>query len=157
MWLIPNIIIVAVFTVGGCLPGNAHFFRTIADPGRGFGAVNFMEPQQRRPLQEGTWGGTGILMNVTADSASVELDCADGEITEKILMDKNGNFSAAGNFKRQHPGPVRPNEPPPAAARFTGKASGNKMSLRITLTADGSVFGEYTLEQGRNGRIVRCK
>ena len=117
---------------------------------------NNMELQQGKPLPEGTWGGVGIQMNINADSASIEFDCADAEIPGKILIDKNGSFSAQGKFNRRHPGPVRRNEPPPADAKFTGRVSNNKMTLKITLTSDRTDAGEYTLELGRNARIVRC-
>ena len=95
-------------------------------------------------------------MSVGADSTTIQFDCADGEVPGKIYLREDGTFSADGTFARRHPGPTRPNEPPPAAARYTGKLSGNKMTLKITLTADGSDAGEYMLEQGRSGRVVRC-
>jgi hypothetical protein len=115
-----------------------------------------MEPKQRRPLPEGDWGGDGIRLVIGANSASVELACSNGEIPGKIYTDKEGSFAIDGTFKKQHPGPTRRDEPPPADARYAGKVSGDKMSLRITLASDGSLVGEYILEKGRNSRIVRC-
>jgi hypothetical protein len=156
MWMVTKMLVLVTLTAGIFITESGNALRKLADFNRPSGEVNYMEPQQRKPLPEGTWGGTGIRMTVNADSASVQLDCADGETTERILADRNGNFSAAGKFRRQRPGPVRPNEPPPADVRFIGKVSGNKMSLRIILDSDGSVYGEYNLEKGRNGRIVRC-
>ena len=115
-----------------------------------------MDLPQGKPLPEGTWGGVGIQMDVNEDSTSIAFDCADAEIPGKIIVDKNGNFSARGKFNRRHPGPIRPNEPPPVDAKFAGRVSNNRMTLKITLTSDGTAAGEYTLEHGRNARIVRC-
>lgn len=156
MWLIPNILIFIALTAE-ILPFGSGVSKRSRDAFElASGAVNVMNPQQRRPLPEGNWGGDRIRMSVSADSSSIELDCANGAIPGKILVDKNGSFSVSGNFHRRRPGPTRPNEPPAEAAQYIGKVSGDKMSLRITLTSNGSVVGDYVLEKGRNGRIVRC-
>jgi hypothetical protein len=150
------ILFIAALSIETWSVRSGELARPWAGSGINFRVVNYMDLQQRKPLPEGTWGGVGIQMDVSADLVSIAFDCADAEIPEKILLDKSGNFAAVGKFRRRHPGPVRPNEPPPVDATFAGRVSGNKMTLKISISTDSQSLGEFVLEQGRNGRIFRC-
>src|ERR1700682_4131246 len=55
----------------------------------------------------GSWGGEHIVLDVSAKSAEVEFDCAHGQITQSMTIDKDGDFDVAGTFTPEHGGPVR--------------------------------------------------
>src|SRR6266536_1964152 len=72
-------------------------------------------------IAKGEWGGMHINLNVTDSSASIEYDCAHGEITGPLTLDRRGRFDLKGTHSREHGGPVRINEPDNSQpARYTG-------------------------------------
>lgn len=108
-------------------------------------------------LSPGAWGANGIALDVTDAGAQVEYDCASGEITEKLNLDSDGNFSVNGTHTPRAPGPIRVGfEPKPEAARYEGKISGDAMTLKVILTASGTTVGEYALKRGVTPRMHRC-
>jgi len=105
----------------------------------------------------GMWGGQGISMEVTDSGATLEFDCASGTITEAVVLDSAGKFSAKGRFARQRPGPTREEddtEGQPAA--YSGVVDGENLTLTITLTKNSEKVGDFTLAHGKMGRIRRC-
>ena len=105
----------------------------------------------------GTWGGDEIRLVIGADMSTLEYACAEGEISEKLMIDKNGNFDLKGVHMGRTPGPTYEDRPPKReAAHYKGHISGNTMSLKVTLTETNSVIGEFTLERGKTGRMHRC-
>ncbi len=111
----------------------------------------------RTTVSSGTWGGNGIAIVVEPKSARIEYDCAHGEITETLTIDKNGYFDAKGIHVREMGGPIRqdsPNQGQPA--RYTGRVVANGMTLKVTLTDSGTVVGDYDLDHGRNPRLHKC-
>jgi hypothetical protein len=112
----------------------------------------------REPVATGTWGGRGIALEVQKDGAKAEFDCARGEITEALMMDKQGRFEARGIYVRERMGPDREGESPERhAARYTGSVSGKTMQLTVTLTHSGEAAGSFTLTHGRTGRLHKCQ
>jgi len=105
----------------------------------------------------GAWGGDGIGLDISSDTSKLQYACAEGEITQKFIIDKNGDFDLLGVHMALTPGPTYEDRPPKReTARYTGHISGNTMNLKVTLTTTNSVIGEFTLEQGKTGRIRRC-
>jgi len=105
----------------------------------------------------GQWGGMGISLTVGQDSSRIQYDCASGEITEKLTVDRNGNFSARGFHTHRTPGPEREDQPPARQpATYTGHIAGDQMTLKVILTADGTQVGNFQLERGNGGRLHRC-
>lgn len=105
----------------------------------------------------GSWGGQGISMEVTDNGASLDFDCATGRITEAIVPDSGGKFTAKGLFARQRAGPTRAgddNDGKPAT--YTGVITGNNLTLTITLTQNDEKVGTFTLGHGKQARIRRC-
>jgi len=105
----------------------------------------------------GSWGGQGISMEVTDNGASLDFDCATGRITEPIVPDSAGKFTAKGLFARQRPGPTRAgddNDGQPAT--YTGVITGDNLTLTITLTRNDEKAGTFTLGHGKPARIRRC-
>lgn len=111
----------------------------------------------RTVVSSGTWGGSGIAVVIEPTSARIEYDCAHGEITESLTIDRNGYFDAKGIHVREMGGPIREDNPSKhEPARYTGRVSANTMTLKVTLTESGTVIGDYEVELGRNPRLHKC-
>ena len=106
---------------------------------------------------KGTWGAQGISMEVTGNGAEIGYDCAHGSITEKIVLDGQGRFSARGRHVREHPGPTREGEDRSGQpATYRGSVNGDTMNLTVILSDSNETVGTFTLTQGKSGRIRRC-
>ena len=116
-----------------------------------------MTQSKRFAVPTGDWGGNGIRLVVDANSTTIEYDCAQGEITEKLTIDRNGIFDAKGVHIQETGGPIRLDNPPQRkSARYTGRISGKVMTLKVTLTDGSTIVGEYDLELEKNVRLHRC-
>lgn len=105
-----------------------------------------------------TWGGEHVRMQVTAKGATLDFDCASGEITKPVQADAFGNFTAVGTFIREHGGPVRNDAADnTAAAKYSGTISGDTMRLSITSGSDNAPVGEFVLSRGTTGHLVKCR
>jgi hypothetical protein len=114
-------------------------------------------PEPRR-VSHGTWGGAGIRIEVTEQGAEVELDCAHGTIRARLDLDSAGDFSAAGVFVREHPGPVREgHEPKEQPATYSGSLREGVLTLRIRVTETGETVGSFSLTHGSEGRVRKCR
>jgi hypothetical protein len=103
----------------------------------------------------GAWGGEHIVLKVSEKGADVEFDCAHGQVTQPITLDKRGDFDAAGTFTPEHGGPVRRDEnTPSASARYSGHVDGDTMSLTVTLGKE--TVGIYALIRGSRPRLTKC-
>ena len=101
----------------------------------------------------GSWGGSHLSMEVTAEGARLEYDCAVGVIDEPLRPDAKGQFTASG----RHGGPIRVDETLPSfRARYDGHVDGDQMSLRVTLTETGTQLGPFDLRRGNSGLVFRC-
>jgi hypothetical protein len=105
----------------------------------------------------GTWGGEHVALEVTADGGRIEYDCAHGEISEPLRLDRDGHFDAAGTHTPEHGGPVREDEEIVSRpARYAGRVDGTRMTLTVTLTDAREVLGTFTLTHGVPGRLLKC-
>jgi len=103
----------------------------------------------------GAWGGEHIVLKVSEKGADVEFDCAHGQVTQPVTLDKHGGFDVAGTFTPEHGGPVRRDEhTPSAAARYSGHVSGDTMSLTVTLGKEK--VGIFTLNRGSRPKLMKC-
>ncbi len=104
----------------------------------------------------GTWGGEHILLEVSEKGAEVEFDCAHGQITQPITLDKHGDFDVAGTFTPEHGGPVRRDEnTPPSPTRYSGHADVDTMSLTVTLGKE--TLGAFTLTRNASPILRKCR
>jgi len=103
------------------------------------------------------WGGQHVELEVTAEGATLEFDCASGTITKPVQLDAQGNFKITGTFIREHPGPVMRDGPPPAPATYTGSIQNGTMKLSIASGPQNESQGEYVLVQGKPGRVMKCR
>src|SRR5437588_11373442 len=69
---------------------------------------------EAKTIATGTWGGEHVRMEVTKTGAEIEFDCAHGQTTEPIALDKRGNFDAPGTFTPEHGRPILRDEAPPS-------------------------------------------
>lgn len=105
----------------------------------------------------GKWGAQGIILNVEEKGVTIEYECADGQIEQSLKMDVQGNFTVNGVHTRQRPGPIRADASQTRQpARYEGKILGDKMTLKVILTATQEVIGEFTLERGKTPLMTRC-
>ena len=118
---------------------------------------NKLKEKNNLPIQPGVWGTTGTNLTVDDEGARIEYDCADGEITEKFIIDADGNFALSGFYTAQTPGPISiDKQPVRRPARFEGKISENQMTLKVTLTDTDEKLEKVLLERDRMGKIRRC-
>ena len=111
----------------------------------------------QRSEVKGTWGAQGIAMEVSDNGAEIGYDCAHGSITEKIVPDAQGRFSARGLHVREHAGPIRADEDQKGQpATYRGSVSGDTMSLTVILSDSNETIGTFTLTHGKSGRLRRC-
>lgn len=109
-------------------------------------------------LAAGVWGGEHIRLEVTGGGAQVTYDCAHSTIDQPIVPDGDGNFKVEGKFTREHGGPVRRDEEIKSRpARYTGRVRDKVMTLTVTLTDTDEAAGTFTLTQGSEGRIMKCR
>ena len=102
------------------------------------------------------WGGEHIRIDVGANSATIEYDCAHGVIDGPLTLDSNGRFNLRGTHTPERGGPIRADEAERSEpATYTGSISGNKMTL--TLTVPGADDETFTLEKGKQGELFKCK
>jgi hypothetical protein len=108
-------------------------------------------------VTEGNWGAAGVNFVVEDGGVKIEYDCATGEISQKLSIDEQGGFSVNGVYTRRYPGALRVKLlPKPQPARFEGKISGDKLTLKVTLTETGETLEEVVLERNIAGRIRKC-
>lgn len=113
-------------------------------------------PSQSSDLK-GTWGAQGIVMEISEKGAEVSYDCAYGSITEKIVLDGRGHFSAHGLHVTERPGAIRVgDEQKSRPATYRGSVSGDTMKLTVTLSDSNETVGTFTLTHGKSGRLRRC-
>jgi len=104
------------------------------------------------------WGGDHVKLEVTAEGATLDFDCASGTIAGPLTADAQGKFTVKGTFTRERPGPVmRDNPNTAAAATYSGTITGNTMRLNITAGPQNGSAGDYVLTRGQPGKVFKCK
>ena len=105
----------------------------------------------------GVWGGDRMILTMGPKGGQIDMDCASGTISSKIMLDAKGRFVARGTFEEYSPGPVRAEDfaaqGKPVAYR--GQVIGNTLKLAITRPGSATTRN-YTLRQGEKPRLVRC-
>lgn len=108
-------------------------------------------------IPRGEWGGAHIHMDVGEQSATIEYDCAHGEIAGPLTIDGAGKFKLSGTFTPEHGGPIRADESANSkTATYSGEISGTTMKLTMKV-ADSDEAETFTLEKGKTGRLMKCK
>jgi hypothetical protein len=109
-------------------------------------------------LAQGTWGGAHISVEVGESSATIEFDCAHGQINGPLVTDRRGRFNLKGTFSPEHGGPVRNDEQSTdQPVRYTGWTDGKKMTLTVTLAGQKQAIDTFNLALGGGGRVFKCR
>ena len=120
------------------------------------GCLGCVAPEEPSPVL-GDWGGEHLGLVAGLEGAALEFDCATGEISEAIVPDGNGAFTAEGFHIPGHGGPARDDEVPARTpARFFGTVRGNLMTLEVDLVPWATVLGPFTLRRGASPRVFKC-
>jgi hypothetical protein len=116
------------------------------------------KPRRAQRVASGLWGGEHIRIDVGANSAMIEYDCAHGTIAGPLLLDSRGRFILHGTHSREHGGPIRSDETAnQRAAIYTGSIRGGRMTLTVKMTGTKETVGTFSLTHGGEGRIFKCK
>ena len=119
--------------------------------------VGLVYSRMMQRMPRGEWGGTHISMDVGEHSATIEYDCATGEINGPLKVDDEGKFQLPGTFTPERGGPVRAGETPQSQpATYSGTINGNTMTLILKVSGVDETE-TFTLERGKPGRLVKCK
>jgi len=114
--------------------------------------------RQPRRVAQGSWGAPHIRVEVGDGSATIEYDCAHGQINGPLVIDRRGRFDLKGTHSPEHAGPIRNNEESAGEpARYTGWTDGKQMMLTVTLVNSKESVGTFNLTLGGGGRIFKCK
>ncbi|HSP62154.1 MAG TPA: hypothetical protein VLQ90_04145 [Pyrinomonadaceae bacterium] len=109
-------------------------------------------------IAQGNWGGTHIRVTVGDSSATIEFDCAHGQIDGPLVTDRRGRFKLKGTFSPEHGGPVRDNEQSAGQpASYAGWTDGKKMTLTVALAGQKETIGTFDLTLGGGGRLFKCR
>jgi hypothetical protein len=103
----------------------------------------------------GAWGAAHAELTLTDTGGSIEYDCAHGGLGSPVRPDAAGRFAIDGVHVREHGGPVRIGEIPDSLpARYIGRVSGERMTLRVLVGAD--TLGPFELRRGAEPRLFKC-
>jgi hypothetical protein len=120
-------------------------------------ADNSMNQTKKKAVAPGIWGGTGVNLTVEKEGVKIQYDCAEAEITEKLMIDKKGSFSVEGTYLRHNPGAIRLKfKPKKQPAKFVGKITDKKMILKVILTESDEEIGDHTLQKDKPAKLHRC-
>lgn len=112
--------------------------------------------QQRIP--PGNWGGAHVNLQVAENGGSVEFDCAHGTLEQSILLDAQGRFEVAGTYEEEHGGPVRAGSAARSyPVRYAGQVKAGTMTLKIRRRDNRKLIGTFTLKQGAEAFLVKCR
>jgi hypothetical protein len=146
--ILPSLIVCFLFVI----VGESGSCRNHESPARKTTVTN------KEKLPAGVWGGQHIRMDVTANGANLEYDCAASTIDEPIVLDGDGNFDVKGKYSPQHGGPARRDEETDGpAAHYVGQVKDNEMTLTITIADKKDLFGSFNLRKGSEGRLMKCR
>jgi hypothetical protein len=108
-----------------------------------------------RSLPAGSWGGDKLILEVVADGAEVEFECARGRISKAIKLDRRGDFDLPGTLGAEGRGPVRDGASAATKARYRGHVERDTMTL--TVVSGNERMGPYTLTRDRRPILKKCR
>lgn len=104
------------------------------------------------------WGGMHVSMEMNAQGATLEFDCAHGTMLQPIKVNAKGEFRVQGTYTPEHGGPIQRNNPPhDLPAVYKGTIQGDMMHLEIILADKDQAPDPLTLTRGKTGRVMRCQ
>lgn len=103
------------------------------------------------------WGGEHVEMQITAQGATLEFDCAHGAIAEPVRIEKDGTFVAKGTYGAERPGPARDGGPADPKATYSGTVTGDAMALRIVIDGQDPKGLGFQLTRNHPGTVRKCR
>jgi hypothetical protein len=113
--------------------------------------------RKQTPVPTGVWGGQHVRMEVTADGATVEFDCARGSLPRRLTTDANGHFEMSGAYAAENPGPTREDVAGDTNAVYRGTVKGDHMELTVSVNGVGAGEQAYRLTHGQEFRMTKCQ
>jgi len=102
---------------------------------------------------KGTWGGENAGLIADDTSAHVHIGCTYGSVHQQIVPDADGRFDVPGEQNiTAHPVDLGVLHP----ARFSGRITGGRMTLTVTLTDTTVTLGPVQLAYGEEPRMGPC-
>jgi hypothetical protein len=118
--------------------------------------ASMQAPLNTNVVAAGLWAGEHIVVDVSQTGANVDFDCAHGQITESITLDRRGDFDVVGTFTPEHGGPVgRDENVPPVGVRYSGHVDRDTMSLAVR--RDKESLGAFVLTRGSRPNLRKCR
>jgi hypothetical protein len=105
-------------------------------------------------VPEGPWGGEHVSLLVHATGAAVDLDCARGEITVPLRLERDGTFRLPGYYVREVGPMFDPENRRPVT--WSGTSDGQRLTLSFTFE-DGSGDGPFTAFAGGPALVEECR
>ena len=95
-------------------------------------------------------------MEISDGKSSLEFACANGTISEPIMLDNEGHFEVPGLYVREGPGPVRQGGNQQSRAIYSGVVKEDTMTLSIRMEGSSDELLNVTLVRGKQGRLRKC-
>ena len=119
-------------------------------------ATNLQQGQDASTSPD-VWGGNDVSMEVTPQGATLEFDCAHGNMQEPIKANAKGEFAARGTYTPEHGGPITLANPPrDLPATYKGTIEGDTMRLEVVLADKDQAPEPFALTRGKAGRLRKC-
>jgi len=106
-------------------------------------------------VPHGSWGGVGASLQVDAQGADVELDCAHGRIEAPLRLDGEGHFLVEG-FLVSEGGPVGQEAPDRRPASYDGVLDGQRLTFSVDLLEPVATAGPFVVRFGDAPRLLKC-
>lgn len=126
----------SILFLQGCSPGTGLNSLTESVPTKGTLSESLRTPSGTTAQSlVGNWGGIGINFSASQNSATLNFDCAHGEINHPINLDTEGNFDVDGIYFHQYGGPTLDDASETTTngelVRYQGSINEKNMTLRI--------------------------
>lgn len=111
-----------------------------------------------KSMPAGEWGGQSLHLEVTAQGATLEFDCASGKMLEPLVVDTKAISVPMELFNPGISGPARKDvQPASQATLYTGTIDGDTMRVEFTLPGNSQPEGPLTPARGSQGHLRRCQ
>jgi hypothetical protein len=113
-------------------------------------------PKPPLPPLTGNWAGDGFALRVAPTGFVIQGKCASGMITDQIVPDKTGAFTATGYYNPYSSGyRLSDLAPRDKLATFKGKVNGNTLVLTMGMVGRPDE-SRYVLRRGAAVKFGRC-
>ena len=106
---------------------------------------------------DGTWGGSGILIVVKSNTATLSYNCGSGTMNLPADIADDGRFEATGEHIRGGGAAPRAGDVPDRhPAHYAGHVRGDVMTLTVLLTDVDQTLGTFQLTRGKTPDLLPC-